>query len=394
MSEYPLVVISILNWNGWGDTLDCLESVRQLDYPNYLTVVADNASWNDSVERIRAWRKETLPDQAAFVEYTRETAFKGGELSSEAHLDAAPSPNRLVLIANEENLGFSAGHNLVIDYAMRRGSAAGYVFLLNNDATVEPGCLLQLVSVARRRGAGLVGARIRSRASGQLGFSAWCLGMPLLREFFNPLLNRPFPRLVFEDGSARCYTVHGAAMLISTATLKQICGFRGRYLDPALFMYADELELGDALQRVGHQAWLAEHAVVCHKDSGSSGAQFDRPLFNYYSRRNIILLAKRLLPAWSRWPFHVWNLAICLKRIAENVLCRRPQAARAIAWGWIDGYRGVAGRWREHDRQAEAGSLQAPTQHQRHRTPAEKGAAPGEAVGTGAAASVGWGGRS
>jgi len=35
----PTVAISILNWNGWQDTLECLESVRRLDYPNYLTIV-------------------------------------------------------------------------------------------------------------------------------------------------------------------------------------------------------------------------------------------------------------------------------------------------------------------------------------------------------------------
>src|SRR5208337_3935714 len=91
----PLVAISILNWNGWRDTLECLESVRRLHYPNYLTVVVDNGSRNDSVERIRAWAKEALPDQAAFLEYTCETALGGGNPSSEAQLDAAESPNRL-----------------------------------------------------------------------------------------------------------------------------------------------------------------------------------------------------------------------------------------------------------------------------------------------------------
>ncbi len=31
----PLVSIIILNWNGWQDTLECLESLYQIDYPNY-----------------------------------------------------------------------------------------------------------------------------------------------------------------------------------------------------------------------------------------------------------------------------------------------------------------------------------------------------------------------
>ena len=77
--NYPLVAISVLNWNGWRDTLECLESVRRLDYSSYLAVVVDNGSWNDSVGEIRAWARETLPDQTAFVEYTPGSALRGGE---------------------------------------------------------------------------------------------------------------------------------------------------------------------------------------------------------------------------------------------------------------------------------------------------------------------------
>ena len=47
VDHQPLVAISILNWNGWRDTLECLESVRRLDYPNYLAIVVDNGSWDD-----------------------------------------------------------------------------------------------------------------------------------------------------------------------------------------------------------------------------------------------------------------------------------------------------------------------------------------------------------
>jgi hypothetical protein len=32
-NELPRVSIIILNWNGWKDTLECLESIYQIDYP-------------------------------------------------------------------------------------------------------------------------------------------------------------------------------------------------------------------------------------------------------------------------------------------------------------------------------------------------------------------------
>ena len=49
----PLVSIILLNWNGYEDTLEALESLYQINYPNYNVIVADNNSTNDSIEKIK-----------------------------------------------------------------------------------------------------------------------------------------------------------------------------------------------------------------------------------------------------------------------------------------------------------------------------------------------------
>ena len=49
----PRVSVIILNWNGWDDTIECLESLYQIDYPNYDIVLVDNDSKDDSIERIK-----------------------------------------------------------------------------------------------------------------------------------------------------------------------------------------------------------------------------------------------------------------------------------------------------------------------------------------------------
>nr|WP_279383553.1 glycosyltransferase [Methanobacterium formicicum] len=50
-NESPRVSIIILNWNGWKDTLECLESIYQIDYSNYDVLVVDNASQDNSLEK-------------------------------------------------------------------------------------------------------------------------------------------------------------------------------------------------------------------------------------------------------------------------------------------------------------------------------------------------------
>ena len=51
------VYIILLNYNGWRDTQECLESVLKLDYPNFQIIVVDNQSPNDSMSHLLAWAK-------------------------------------------------------------------------------------------------------------------------------------------------------------------------------------------------------------------------------------------------------------------------------------------------------------------------------------------------
>ena len=46
------VAIIILNWNGWENTIECLESLYQIDYPTYEIILVDNGSKDDSVQKI------------------------------------------------------------------------------------------------------------------------------------------------------------------------------------------------------------------------------------------------------------------------------------------------------------------------------------------------------
>jgi GT2 family glycosyltransferase len=56
----PKIYIIILNYNGWADTIECLESVLRNDYPNYQVIVVDNNSPNNSMEYIKTWAEARL----------------------------------------------------------------------------------------------------------------------------------------------------------------------------------------------------------------------------------------------------------------------------------------------------------------------------------------------
>ena len=50
----PTVYIVIVNWNGWLDTIECLESLLRNNYASYRIIVCDNDSDDDSREKLSA----------------------------------------------------------------------------------------------------------------------------------------------------------------------------------------------------------------------------------------------------------------------------------------------------------------------------------------------------
>jgi len=107
----PKVYILILNWNGWQDTIECLESVFRLNYDNYQVVVCDNQSQDNSFQQIINWAlgltEVNIPNSdpmrhfsyppvskpISYVTFDRKTAEYGG---NQAHSDQNEAP-QLVL---------------------------------------------------------------------------------------------------------------------------------------------------------------------------------------------------------------------------------------------------------------------------------------------------------
>jgi hypothetical protein len=343
----PRVAVSILNWNGWQETVKCLDSVRGLDYPNYLPIVVDNGSVDASGARIREWAGERLSDSHGLAEYTLAEAELGGKKEKEMMLDLRESKDRLVSINNGENLGFTGGHNVAIQYALNRNQPADYVFLLNNDAKVSRDCLTHLVAVDQRAKAGIVGAVVLEANGGSPQFSG---RTTLLRMLFRPILRWELPPPETEEGFWESFCVHGAAMMVRSDVLRAIHRSRGEYLETRLFAHWDETALCFAAGREGFRTVVAKNAVVYHQTGKSCGGVYN-PLSYYYIVRNRTLLVHELLPTRWRVAFHLVNVPLCAARVLYNLRHHRPRSARAVLLGLVDGYRGVTGKWKYHDQE-------------------------------------------
>jgi len=145
----PKVAIIILNWNGWRDTIECLESVQRLTYPNYQIIVVDNGSTDHSVERIKAWirgeihgltGKEKASKPLQVIEISRAAVLNS---TTSDFLKRLSAQRTITIIRNDENLGVAGGYNTGLIYALRQRYE--WAWLLDQDSLPEPNALSELL---------------------------------------------------------------------------------------------------------------------------------------------------------------------------------------------------------------------------------------------------------
>jgi GT2 family glycosyltransferase len=256
VEELPHVVVIILNWNGLADTLECLESLACLDYPNHKVVVVDNGSVDGSVLVIRG-------------------RFPG-----------------VTIIENGENLGYAGGNNVGLRYALAQG--AEYALLLNNDTVVDPAFLHILVDAAEADPTvGIVGPTIYYHerpgviwsAGGAIDWQRGSTRMVGLDERDEGQFGQVSRTVDF---------VTGCAILVRRAVLEQ-----AGLLDERFFAYYEESEWCVRASRAGFKIIHIPLAHIWHRISPA--AQADSPLVHYYMTRNRLLFLKATGAGLRAW---------------------------------------------------------------------------------------------
>ncbi len=274
----PLVYVLLLNWNDAENTLACLQSIAELDYPRFRPLVVDNGSTDGSDQMIRSRYPE--------VEF----------------------------IANERNLGFAGGANVGLEYARRQG--ADYVLFINNDTVLDRMLLKELVQVAETHPrAGLLVPKIYYYDEPT---RLWAAGARLAR--FPPRVKMiGFGR---PDGPQynqlrRVDYATGCALLIRRQVLETVGGF-----DPIYWpIYHEDYDFSARVTQAGWEIWYVPTARLWHKVSRSqrgSGTQ----AFNL--GKNIVPFYRRhgRPPGLSLALFVIW--AVLREVVRGNLAFVRP----------------------------------------------------------------------
>lgn len=282
-----LVHVVIVNWNGWVDTVECLDSLLELDWMDVQITVCDNGSEDGSVGQLADW--------------------------------FAAHPGRGAVIETGKNLGFAGGCNVGIARALADAECR-YIWLLNNDTVVTPGALTALVTLMEAEpDIAACGSTLLYHYRPEMvqGLGGW----------FNPWIGRGGH--LGQNGSAdalpsraeiegRLDYVIGASMLVRRAVFERIGGLLEDY-----FLYFEELDLARRLLAGERQAW-APDSVVYHKEGRSIGSSsLGRPsdISLYYLQVNLLRFYRR---------YHPWLVPIALARLVREAV--RDRKALTVSW--------------------------------------------------------------
>ncbi len=329
ISVAPKVYVIILNYRGWADTIECLESVYSCDYSNFEVVVVDNGSPDNSLEKIMAWIKgdfrpdtphaspilATVKNQTAPISFTYIT--QQGELIAEGfENNAAP---HLTFIKSEIDWGCFEGFNVGIRWCQTK-SDYKYLWILNNDTAVKPDSLSHLVKTCEAQELGICAAKIMYYDEHE---SVQALAGRFLTYTGRNLEIKDESELHLMD-----YVV-GTAMLVSKKCLE-----RG-LLPGEYFLYFEDVDFSYGAKAAGVKIGVAPLAVVYHKD-GKGSTKMEK---EYYIARNLLHFIWKYRP-WMIG-FSLWYVLV--HRLSLRLFARKYQSVNELLAGARDFFRGRLG---------------------------------------------------
>jgi len=214
MKKHPKVFIIILNYNGLEVLKKCLTSVFKIDYPNFEIILIDNNSSDGSLEMAKA------------------------------------NFSKAIFIKNEENLGFAAGNNVGIKFALER--AADFILLLNSDAEVDKNFLTQLINnMAENEKIGIASPVIFDGETKEVWFSGGYIDWWRMKTIHR--------RDIQTKNYFNTDFITGCAMLIRAAVFQKI-----GLLDENYFLYYEDADFSLKSSRAGFQNMVVSSSWVYH----------------------------------------------------------------------------------------------------------------------------------
>lgn len=266
------VVIVVLNYKNYDDTIECLKSLCDITYSNYDVVVVDNKSENDSLTFIGGF----LLRKGIKYEYIDDL-----NIEKSRHLK-----EYFILLQSSNNGGYAAGNNLGIRVGIER--KADYILILNNDTVVDSGFLEPLVKYAEEhKDVGAIGPKVLDE-NGNIDHTCARRRMTLVDYIFQHSI---VARLLPENRWIKRHTYKGEYDFANPKKVDVLSGscilFKSDFicaeglLDENTFLYLEEFIIHEKLKRAGYISVINPESLIVHKHGRSTSTRSSEIIDRY-----------------------------------------------------------------------------------------------------------------
>nr|WP_294945888.1 glycosyltransferase family 2 protein [uncultured Mucilaginibacter sp.] len=221
----------------------------------------------------------------------------------------APKYPTVKFIRSEVNLGFSGGNNLGI-----KPATGDYYFLVNNDTEFTEGLVQKLVDILDTHPeVGIISPKLNYHFDKTL---IQYMGFTLVDYY--TCRNQAVGKNQRDEGQYDNFLgqtgyCHGGAMMVKRET----CEKAGLMADN-FFIYYEEVDWGERINKSGYQAWVRGDAVIYHKESMTVGK--NSPFKEYFMNRNRILFIRHNAPAFKAFVFYIYFALMVVPRNIVNYI--------------------------------------------------------------------------
>ncbi len=241
------IAIIIVNWKQYELTINCLLSLKKLEYKNWKVILVDNESNFKKINKIKS------------------------------------DFNKVEVIESKENLGFVSANNLGIKYAIK--NKFEYVMLLNNDTEVNKEFLSPLLnSFQNDNSLGAVQPLIMNYYNRA---KIWNAG-----GYLNNFFGFPYTNKKLNNKNQQIDWITGCCIILRTTVIKKV-----GLMDEDFFAYYEDVDWSLRIKQLGYKLGIIESSVIFHHGTKSSkNSNFEGNLssfVHYLNIRNHIYLVKK-----------------------------------------------------------------------------------------------------
>lgn len=290
-SMIPLVSLITVNYNGFADTCEMIDSFLAHETYPFEIIVVDNDSRPSQAEEIRS----------------------------------RYSANPQVKVVQNINNGFAGGNNAGLKVA-----TGEYLFFINNDTYITRPILETLVRRLDTPQNGGASPMLKyNRNTNIIQFAGFTPLTPITLR--NHMIGEREPDNGQYSTPHETAYLHGAAMMIRRDVLQRVGP-----MSEVFFLFYEEMDWSVRMRRAGYRLWYEPAAIVYHKESMT--AKRDTPMREFYLSRARILFARKNLNGVKKYLSCAYICCLATpKKAFMHLLRGRVSLAMAALKGMMHG---------------------------------------------------------